>query len=66
MILPWLGWRVPHSAIRPAYASGCIWAVGAGLQRLQLAVDKFGFRVRGEAPMGLWVCCVVVTRANKG
>ena len=22
------GWRVPHSPIRPAYLSGCVWAVG--------------------------------------
>lgn len=22
------GWRVPHAPIRPAYLSGCIWAVG--------------------------------------
>merc|ERR1712232_797556 len=24
------GWRVPHSVIRPAFASGCIWSVGFG------------------------------------
>ena len=24
------GWRVPHSPIRPAYLSGCVWAVGQG------------------------------------
>eukprot|EP00929_Paragymnodinium_shiwhaense_P107825 TRINITY_DN74184_c0_g1_i1.p1 TRINITY_DN74184_c0_g1~~TRINITY_DN74184_c0_g1_i1.p1 ORF type:complete len:425 (+),score=34.56 TRINITY_DN74184_c0_g1_i1:78-1352(+) len=22
------GWRVPHSVIRPAFASGCIWSIG--------------------------------------
>eukprot|EP00439_Symbiodinium_sp_Y106_P023303 s127_g2.t2 len=37
------GWRVPHSAIRPAYASGCIWAVG------------FAFMITGIADLGFSV-----------
>eukprot|EP00931_Biecheleriopsis_adriatica_P027709 TRINITY_DN16617_c0_g1_i3.p1 TRINITY_DN16617_c0_g1~~TRINITY_DN16617_c0_g1_i3.p1 ORF type:complete len:469 (+),score=68.18 TRINITY_DN16617_c0_g1_i3:55-1461(+) len=37
------GWRVPHSAIRPAYVSGCLWAAG------------FAFMVSGISVLGFSV-----------
>lgn len=44
------GWRVPHAPIRPAYLSGCIWAVGwregLGSRRLDTVILplKLGLR----------------------
>ena len=37
------GWRVPHAPIRPAYLSGCIWAIG-------------GSRTRAMWHLATWLC----------
>ena len=45
------GWRVPHSPIRPAYFSGCVWAVGQGHRaKSRLENKKHKSRVKLPPP----------------
>eukprot|EP00427_Karlodinium_veneficum_P035116 CAMPEP_0169285746 /NCGR_PEP_ID=MMETSP1016-20121227/58882_1 /TAXON_ID=342587 /ORGANISM="Karlodinium micrum, Strain CCMP2283" /LENGTH=444 /DNA_ID=CAMNT_0009375313 /DNA_START=30 /DNA_END=1360 /DNA_ORIENTATION=- len=37
------GWSVPHSVIRPAFFSGCIWAIGFGL--MIAGIHELGYSV---------------------